>query len=122
MYPGQLFACAPVSPEIRSSINEILLLAREIVNHRHLERKFMVFPLFMAGFAAETASDRSEALELLTALEQETMGRVANASRELLQLVFDKQNERLLMGNSRWKVDWVQVAVESGMQIVNCRL
>lgn len=101
---------------------EILQLGREIIDNGHLERKFIVFPLFMAGLVSESTADREEALELLTALEQKTMGRVANASKVLLELVYERQEMSLQRGGNALDVDWVQIVVERGLQVVNCRL
>ena len=112
----------PVHPKVSQYAHEILQLGREIVDHGHLERKFIVFPLFMAGIVSETVGDRDQAVKLLTALEQQTMGKVANSSRLLLQVVYEKQEESLQRGKNALDVDWVQIVVERGLQVVNCRL
>lgn len=123
MWPTQrLESGSPNHPKVSQYAREILQLGREIIDHGHLERKFIVFPLFMAGFVAESTADRDEALELLTALEQKTMGRVANASKVLLELVYKRQKESLQRGENMLDVDWVQIVVEEGLQVVNCRL
>ena len=123
MYPSQRSELFPFSDsEISPSVQEILSLAREIVNNGHLERKFMVFPLFMAGFASDDPKNKTEAMNLLMALEQETMGKVARASRDLLEIVYEKQNEECSRVGHERDVDWVQILVEKGLQIANCRL
>ena len=76
----------------------------------------------MAGFVSNSVPDRDEAMELLTALEQQTMGRVANASRVLLRLVYERQELSRQNGGNALDVDWVQIVMESGLQVVNCRL
>lgn len=76
----------------------------------------------MAGFVSGTATDRDEAITLLTALEQQTMGKVANSSRLLLQVVYEKQETSMQRGGNALDVDWVQIVVERGLQVVNCRL
>lgn len=82
----------------------------------------MVFPLFMAGFASDHPSDKEEALNLLVALEKESMGKVARASRELLEIVYRRQDEELSRAGHALNVDWVQILIETGLQVVNCRL
>lgn len=123
MWPTQrLESGSPNHPKVSQYAREILQLGREIIDNGHLERKFIVFPLFMAGFVSESTADREEALELLTALEQKTMGRVANASKLLLELVYERQEMSLQSGGNVLDVDWVQIVVEKGLQVVNCRL
>lgn len=123
MYPSQRRELCPFScTQILQSVREILSLAREIVDNGHLERKFMVFPLFMAGFASDDTKDKTEAMNLLLALEKETMGKVARASRDLLEIVYEKQNEDFSQLGHVLDVDWVQILVERGLQIANCRL
>lgn len=123
MWPTQrLESGSPIHPRVSRYAREILQLGREIIDNGHLERKFIVFPLFMAGFVSESMADREEALELLTALEQKTMGRVANASKSLLELVYERQEMSLQRGGNALDVDWVQIVVEKGLQVVNCRL
>lgn len=123
MYPSQRRELSSICLlEISNSIQEILALGREIVDHGHLERKFMVFPLFMAGFASDDAKEKDEAMNLLLALERETMGKVARASRDLLEIVYEQQQEHLSRVGHALDVDWVQILVDKGLQIVNCRL
>lgn len=123
MYPSQLRdLSSSCRLEISNSIGEILALAREIVDNGHLERKFMVFPLFMAGFASDDANDKDGAMNLLMALEREAMGKVARASRDLLEIVYEKQNEEMSRVGHVLDVDWVQILVEKGLQIASCRL
>lgn len=123
MYPSQRRELASIClSEVSNSIQEILTLGREIVDNGHLERKFMVFPLFMAGFASDDAKDKAEAMNLLLALERETMGKVARASRDLLEIVYEQQKEHLSRVGHALDVDWVQILIDKGLQIVNCRL
>lgn len=122
MYPSQRLDSVPPHPDVCSCSREIILLAREIVDNGHVERKFMVFPLFMAGFVANNATDRTEVLELLTVFEQKSMGRVASASRELLETVYRMQSESLQSIGHPLDVDWLNIIADQGLQIVNCRL
>lgn len=123
MWPTQRLEYGhPNHPVVSQYAREILQLGREVIDNGHLERKFIVFPLFMAGLVSESTADREEALELLTALEQKTMGRVANASKLLLELVYERQEISSQRGGNALDVDWVQIVVERGLQVVNCRL
>lgn len=49
------------------------------------------------------------------------MGKVANASRLLLELVYEKA-DRGKGTTATGLVDWVGLAKDKGLQVVNCRL
>ena len=120
MYTTQL-ASSPLPHEVLQSSGEILRLAREIVSSGHLERKFIVFPLFMAGFVARREEERAEILGLVRRMEEDSVGRNLVAVRQLLETVYERQG-MVGSGNGRGDVDWVGLIGESGLQVVNCRL
>lgn len=125
MWPTQTFT-NPLPPFVKTHAYLILSLSREIVTAGHLERKFVVFPLFMAGilfsscYSSEFAAHRAETVRLLKDLERKTMGKIANASRLLLELVYEKIDRG--KGTGTRLVDWVGLAKDNGLQVVNCRL
>jgi len=130
--------------EVSQCGGEILRLGREIVSTQHLERKFVVFPLFMSAFVSKSRDDREETLELIRKLEQDSVGRNVIAARQLLEIVFERQEQRrqelrFLRGvqegraegwggqmGQGWEeaedVDWVGMIGELGLQVVNFRL
>lgn len=131
--------------EVSQCASEILHLGREIVHSGHLERKFIVFPLFMAGFVSRTREERQEIVELIRKLEEDSVGRNVVAARQLLEIVNERQAQRRVeLRRQRmqskgvpdgwsanvaqgWEdevedVDWVSIIGESGLQVVNCRL
>lgn len=114
--------------EVSQCRGEIIQLAREIVSHNHLERKFIVFPLFMSGFVAGTQDERMEILALMKKMEEDTIGRNGVAARQLLEIVYDQQDRRREelrregVEGGREDVDWVSMIAELGLQVVNCRL
>ena len=129
MYSTQrLLSPSSFIPEVSQCGGEILRLAREIVSHNHLERKFIIFPLFMSGFVSETQDERREVLALMKKMEEDTVGRNGVAARRLLEIVFDRQDRRREelkregMEGGREDVDWVRMIAELGLQVVNCRL
>ncbi|KAI9759436.1 MAG: hypothetical protein M4579_002350 [Chaenotheca gracillima] len=105
--------------EMTHSVREILALTGHLVQTGHLELRFIVFPLFMAGFAAASGEEKVLALELITALEQESLGPNTARIRHLLQLVYERQHACLVsLGHAR-SVDWISIMVEQGLQVVN---
>ena len=107
---------------------EIVQLAREIVSHNHMERKFIVFPLFMAGFVSKTPEERMEISALVRKMEEDSVGVNVVAARQLLEIVYERQERRREELKRRGvdegmeDVDWVSTIGELGLQIVNCRL
>ena len=128
MYSTQRFLSPLFIHEVSQCSGEILRLAREIVSHNHTERKFIVFPLFMAGFVSKCREDRTEILELVKTMEVDSVGRNLVAARQLLEVVYERQERRReelrregLM-EAKEDVDWVGLVEELGLQVVNCRL
>ena len=95
MYPSQMhYQKSNVIHEVQQSATEILRLSREIVGNGHMERKFIVFPLFMAGYVEKRAAERAEILTLMRKLEEDSIGRNFVATRQLLEILYDRQERR----------------------------
>ena len=129
MYSSQRFLWPlTLIHEVSQCGGEILRLAREIVAHNHVERKFIVFPLFMSGFVARTKDERTEVLALVKKMEEDSVGRNVLAARQLLEIVYERQDRRREelrregVEGGREDVDWVSMIGELGLQVVNCRL
>ena len=132
MYSTQrLLSPSSLIHEVAQCGGEILRLAREIVGNNHMERKFIVFPLFMAGFVNQNPEERSEILALVRKMEEDSVGRNVVAARQLLEIVYERQERRkreirMEKGGGRdageEDVDWVGMIGELGLQVVNCRL
>ena len=140
MYPTQrLHHPSHTIHEVSRSAGEILRLGREIVGSGHTERKFIVFPLFMAGFANRHKTERDEILALIKNMEVDSIGRNGVATRQLLEVVYERQDKRRgelrrerkreglnaaadHSGEGAEDVDWVGMIAELGLQVVNCRL
>ena len=109
-------------PEVTRCADDIIDLAQEIVSSGHRERKFIVFPLFMAGFSSRSPVDRQEALDLLYAMEQDSIGKSFSAVRELLEITYERQDECMMRVGNSLDVDWLQIIAERGLQVVSARL
>ncbi|TKA69613.1 hypothetical protein B0A49_05430 [Cryomyces minteri] len=105
--------------EIEQLVSEVLELARTTVEAEHFERRFVVFPLFLAGFATSHPEKKRLAMELLVAMEPTSVGKNTAASRELLQTVYDLQRQSLMAVGHSLAVDWIDVMTEHGMHVVN---
>ena len=82
----------------------------------------------MAGFASKSVEDRADILRLVKRMERDSVGRNLVATRQLLEIVYERQEGRRRelrsegLGPEREDVDWVGMIRELGLQVVSCRL
>ncbi|KAI9717547.1 MAG: hypothetical protein M1812_004688 [Candelaria pacifica] len=106
--------------EIAQYVVEIIQLAESIINSGRMELRFIVFALFMAGFASPSdRQSQTKAVSLIGAVEQESIGRITTTTRQLLQAVYDRQGEDTRAIGHCWDVDWMEIMNERGLQVVN---
>ncbi|MCJ1282031.1 hypothetical protein MMC26_001354 [Xylographa opegraphella] len=108
-YPEEVTQCA----------SEIIDVVSETVRRRRFEHGFVIFPLFLAGIATTSAADKALAHELMTAMEQESVGNNKRATRKLLEAVYEAQNARQMVVGHSLDVDWIQVMSESKLHVIN---
>lgn len=109
-------------PELSESICKILQLGREITANGFNQRKFMVFPIFMAGIATRNSPDQQLALQILKLLERNSIGKVMMATRQILEIVYEERREVAMQGGHPMMVDWVNTVAERGLQMIDARL
>lgn len=107
--------------EIDHHANAILRLAESTTHTRRADRHFLVFPLFLAGATASASGIKMMAMELMTSMEDEEdgMGRNAATTRAILQVVYERQLERLMRVGHTFDVDWSDLMAQEGLQMVN---
>lgn len=98
--------------------NGIFQIAEAIVHSNQLGLRFIVFPLFMAGVSTSSAGQKMIAMDLVSSLEKQGIGRNATTTRNLLQTVYQSQTEQIMSGLSA-NVEWADVMIQQGIQIVN---
>ena len=120
MWPAQRLDTGPeFDSEIAQCVSEILHTATLVVGQRRLEHRFMIFPLFMAGFASMDGSQKMMALDLITEMEKKSIGSNTTATRHALQIIYEQQNSRFMHTGHSLDVNWGDVMVEQGLQVVN---
>lgn len=100
-------------------VSGILQVAECIVNAGRLDLRFIVFPIFMAGVASSSGAQKMMAMDLLSNMERDGVGRNASTIRQLLQIVYERQTQQFMMMGHPLDVDWAGMMVEHGLQVVN---
>lgn len=109
LFPGQLRYPAPDSKlHITTCVTEILQAARFVASQEHVDPRFMIFPLFIAGFAASEPAEKDLALTMIRAVEQHSFGGCTQSVRELLEIIYEKQRVAILRTGDSTLVDWVE--------------
>ena len=120
MWPSQRLDTGPeFDAEIGQCVVEILQTAEGAVSAGRLELRFMIFPLFMAGFASADGNQKMMALDMISTMEKKSIGSNTTATRHALQIVYEQQTQRFMHTGHSLDVNWSDVMVEQGLQVVN---
>ncbi|RMZ80596.1 hypothetical protein DV738_g2697, partial [Chaetothyriales sp. CBS 135597] len=120
MWPTQRLDTTPeYDTEIAVASNQILNIASRIINEGRADCRFLIFPIFMAGYAAMDGGPKAAAIDLIGKMERHSIGRNTSATKRVLELLYEKQRERFMMTGQSLDVDWMDVVGEQQMLIVN---
>ncbi len=120
MWPGQRLESSPdYDTEIAVASNQIIHMTRKALAEERSYCRYLVFPVFMAGFASTDGHQRMQALDLIRTLEKDSIGRNTTATRKALAAVYEKQNERFMNTGQSLDVDWMTVMKEQDLMVVN---
>ncbi|RMZ92691.1 hypothetical protein DV736_g66, partial [Chaetothyriales sp. CBS 134916] len=120
MWPTQRLDTTPeYDTEIAVASNQILSISSRIINEGRADCRFLIFPMFMAGYAAMDGGPKAAAMDLIGQMENHSIGRNTSATKKVLKLLYEKQRERFMMTGQSLDVDWMDVVGEQQMLIVN---
>jgi Fungal specific transcription factor domain len=120
MWPSQRLDTAPeYDAEIAQCVSEVLRIGDRVVRNEQYHLRFIVFPLFMAGIASADGNEKMLVLDLISSLEKESIGSNTTATRQALQIIYEQQTERFMHTGQSLDVDWSDVMLEQGLQVVN---
>lgn len=128
MFPGQrripMATQLEVNADTDGRAQAVLRIAARIVEEGKLEQRQTVFPLFMAGFATKSPEVKRNAIDLIKALEGSGIGQNTYRTRQLLVAVCEEQARSVAAGSGRRleDVEWLVLAREKGLTVVNCGL
>lgn len=120
MWPGQrVYTSADYAGEIAAVSQQILQVSQAIMSNSSGNCRFLVFPIFMAGFASDIGSQKMLAIDLIHQMESDGIGHNTHVARKALEAVYERQNERFMHTGNSLGVDWLQLMMEQGLTVVN---
>jgi len=121
MWAGQRMDTSPDhEAEISAASQQILQMSRAIMETDSNSSRFLVFPLFMAGYASAVGSEKMLVIDTIQRMEQGCIvGQSTRATRKALEAIYERQNERFMQNGHSLDVDWPQVMAERGVMVVN---
>lgn len=126
MFPGQRLLLAAnqdnLTADTEARVDVILGLADHIVSEQSFDQRFIVFPVFMAGYVSKQSDSKVHAIDLLQAFEGSGIERNTVTTRRLLRAVCEEQSRRVSAGRLVEEVDWLRVSIDRGLRIINCGL
>lgn len=123
MWFGQHMDMTPDShTEVAVAVAQILTTAHAAIASDKFNSQFLVFPLFMAGFASIDSYHITQVTQLLQALEQGAIGRHAFTLRKALTTIHDRRHEQRMHRGHSSDLDWVQTLREQASTVVNFAL
>lgn len=119
MWAGQRLETSPdYDMEITNAAQQIIQVAQTIVTESDNSR-FLIFPLFMAGFASTNGTQKALVLDLIKQLEEKSICHNAQTTRACLEVIYEQQSERFTYTGHSLDVDWLQVMRERRISLVN---
>ena len=107
MWPSQRLDTGPeFDVEIGQCVADILQTAEGVVK---LELRFMIFPLFMAGFASTDGNQKKMALDMILTMEKKSIGSNTTATRCALELIYEQQMQRFMYTGHSLDVNWLDI-------------
>jgi len=114
---------AAIQADIETRSISILHLASAHLEANLLERRHDMFPLFMAGVATASPDAKIQAIDLAKAFEVGGgIGQNTCRTRQLLVAVCEEQRRAVVAGGRMEQVDWMALARERRLNVVNCGL
>ncbi len=119
MYPGQLRDPEPgFDLEVRACCTEIFHAVGMAVSREVFDMRFVVFPIFIAGFSTIDPNEKETAMNLMVELEKHGYGGSIKGARKLLQTIYQKQRAAVVQIGDDNSVDWIDEVELSGQRLI----
>lgn len=120
MWPSQRLGPEGSSDdELTRHSTAILRIAENIINAERFDLRFIIFPLFMVGVSTPSGSQKMMALDFISSMEKAGVGRNATTTRHILQIVYERQTQQFMSAGHSFHINWLEVMIEQGLQVVN---
>jgi hypothetical protein len=88
-----------------------------VTSQQHIEIRFTIFPLLMAGFSTTHQREKEEVLTILKIIENHRYGGSKESTRRFLESIFEKQRMAALRIGTANSVDLVEEMKKRGFII-----
>lgn len=126
MFPGQRRIPVANQMNIHADTEQrvlaIISVATSQLEQGQLDRRHIVFPLFMAGFATTQPDVKIQALDIMKTYEGSGIGQNTYRTRQLLAAIYEEQRRKADEGGRMEDVDWLTIARERSLMALNCGL
>lgn len=126
MFPGQRKIPVANQLEVQTDterrIFSIVSIAISKLEAGCLDQRHIIFPLFIAGFATVQPDVKIQALDIMKTFEGSGIGQNTWRTRQLLAAVYEEQRRKANEGERMEDVDWLTVARDRSLMVVNCGL
>ncbi len=103
-------------------VMSIIAVAVKQLEDGHLERRDIIFPLFIAGFATSQPDMKIQALGIIKGYEGSGIGQNTYRTRQLLTAVYEEQRRKANAGEQMEDVDWLVLTKERSLMLNHCGL
>ncbi|KAF2156969.1 hypothetical protein K461DRAFT_263929 [Myriangium duriaei CBS 260.36] len=119
MFPGQFFSNPSLATKVAFKCRQVLALANNVLEETHWCRPPIVFAVFLAGVCTPEAEVKSAAMQYIEKFGTMSISRNASKAKALLAAVIEEQRLRVMRGERAEEVDWISVARERGMEMID---
>jgi hypothetical protein len=121
MYPSQAISLSPSQlQDIDDAIEAILAIARDVIRAgRCAEGSFLIFPLFLAGYAASSTNLKNCVTQSLAVMGGFFVGHNISIFKQMLLEIYQEQENMKLISMRGLGVDWKEYMSKRSCRIIN---
>lgn len=121
MYSSQGINLGPAQlQDIDDAIEAILAIARDMIREgRCAEGSFLIFPLFLAGFAASSTNLKNCVTQSLAVMAGFFVGHNIGIFKQTLLEIYQEQEDMKMIAVSGLGVDWKEYMSKRNCRVIN---
>ncbi|GAQ03482.1 hypothetical protein ALT_0803 [Aspergillus lentulus] len=119
LWPGQCFGPGAAPQEVRHHAATVFSIAESVIaQSKENCWRSVAFPVFLAGSVTPSSDLKVIALDMLSRLEAQEIGRNATSIRYLFQVVYERQMQQSQDVGHPGSADWMEILAEHGLPLV----